>query len=154
MSTSTTDVVRCQARLMLKLIAVSVLPSFGQVPVTASVFQPLRRMRCRTRVRRTLYAALAMERSSMTMRFCSSRSTSGCTHSRRSISNDGMLVDAGAGATAAEPEPESGIGANSAKPGLPIECSAARARLSPFSMFDMQRLLERCYDHEENGADP
>src|SRR5262245_46734911 len=154
MSTSTTDVVRCHARLMLKLMAVSVLPSFGHVPVTASVFQPLRRMRCSTRVRRTLYAALAVERSSMTMRFCSSRSTSGCTHSSRSISNAGTLPVAGAGAGATAAEPESGIGATSAKPGPPMECSAARARLSPFSMFDMQRLLERGYDHEEDGAAP
>src|SRR5262245_51896247 len=150
MSTSTTDVVRCHARLMLKLIAVSVFPSLGHVPVTARVFQPLRRIRCSTRVRRTLYAALAFERSSMTMRFCSSRSTSGCTHSSRSISNAGTL--AGAGATAAEPE--SAIGVTSAKPGPPMECSAARARLSPFSMFDMKKLLERGHHHQEDGADP
>ena len=48
---STTLVERSRAMLMLRLIAVSVLPSFGHVPVTASVVQPLRRMRCSTRVR-------------------------------------------------------------------------------------------------------
>jgi len=130
---------------MLKLIAVSVLPSSGHVPVTASVFQPLRRMRCSTRVRSTLYAALAVERSSMTMRFCSSNSTSGCTHSSRSMSNAGAPDGAGAAAGAGPTEgataagPTSGSGVISAIPGpVPsIECRAARARFNPFSMFDM-----------------
>src|SRR5690606_33964433 len=138
-----TLVERSRAMLILRLIAVSVLPSSGHVPVTASVVQPLRRILWSTRVRSILYAELAGTSSSFSTRWL-------CSVRRLSLMR-------GRHSVAIDPPVRAVISVISVgSPSRPAVL-APRTRANPLSIVAMRRsrlLSGRRHDEQCHDADP